>query len=95
MDGITKAEYEKNLEANVQNLLGRLKRKAYRPLPVHRVYIPKPGSAKMRPLGIPVVTAWCTWLAQEALERSGEDIPFKTVTVGIKGKIKERSSTSG
>ncbi|GAB6275404.1 MAG: hypothetical protein STSR0004_22710 [Peptococcaceae bacterium] len=53
VDGITKAEYEKNLEANVQNLLGRLKCKAYRPLPVRRVYIPKPGSAKMRPLGIP------------------------------------------
>lgn len=53
VDGVTKVIYQENLEANLRNLLERLKRKAYHPQPVRRVYIPKPGSDQMRPLGIP------------------------------------------
>ena len=53
VDGITKEEYEENLEENIDNLLERMKRFAYRPQNVKRVYIPKPGSEKKRPLGIP------------------------------------------
>lgn len=54
VDGITKEEYEENLEENIDNLLEGMKRFAYRPQNVKRVYIPKPGSEKKRPLGIPV-----------------------------------------
>ena len=54
VDGVTFEEYEKNLEANLADLVGRLKRKAYRARIVRRKYIPKaPG--KLRPLGIPVL----------------------------------------
>jgi len=53
IDGITKEEYEKNLDANLDDLVVRLKRQAYRPQPVRRTYIPKLGTNKMRPLGIP------------------------------------------
>ena len=53
VDEIGKAEYEANLQANLEELVGRLKRKAYRPQPVKRVYIPKAGTNKKRPLGIP------------------------------------------
>lgn len=53
IDGVTKDIYASNLQENLENLLARLKKFGYRPQPVRRVYIPKPGSDKMRPLGIP------------------------------------------
>ena len=52
VDGVTKTEYGKNLEENLQDLSARLKRMGYRPGPKRRSYIPKAGSAKGRPLGI-------------------------------------------
>jgi retron-type reverse transcriptase len=55
IDGQTIAAVE---EYGVQRLLGEigevLRRKAYRPSPVRRVYIPKPDG-RQRPLGIPTV----------------------------------------
>jgi len=51
-DGISAAEYGKDLSANLDNLLGRMKEMSYRPKAVKRVYIPK-LNGKMRPLGIP------------------------------------------
>jgi RNA-directed DNA polymerase len=52
VDGVTKEEYGKNLEENLRDLSGRLKRMGYRPEPKRRSYIPKAGSDKGRPLGI-------------------------------------------
>jgi RNA-directed DNA polymerase len=54
VDGVTYQDYEKNLEANLANLEGRLRRKAYRARLVRRKLIPK-GNGKMRPLGIPAL----------------------------------------
>jgi group II intron reverse transcriptase/maturase len=53
IDKVTKEKYVENLDANLSELIGRLHRMAYIPQPVRRKYIPKPGSAKQRPLGIP------------------------------------------
>ena len=50
-DGVTKEEYGKNLEENLRDLSGRLRRMGYRPGPKRRSYIPKPGSEKADPLG--------------------------------------------
>jgi len=52
VDGVTKEEYGINLEENLRDLSGRLRRMGYRPGPKRRSYIPKPGSEKGRPLGI-------------------------------------------
>lgn len=51
--GVTKEEYDQDLDENIKELVGRLKRKAFRPVPVKRTYINKPGTKKKRPLGIP------------------------------------------
>jgi len=51
VDRVTKEEYGRNLDRNIDDLVRRLKDKAFKPLPSLRVYIPK-GNGKMRPLGI-------------------------------------------
>jgi RNA-directed DNA polymerase len=51
--GVTKAEYGEDLDENIKGLVERLKKKAYRPIPVKRTYIDKPGTKTKRPLGIP------------------------------------------
>ena len=54
VDGVSFEEYEKDLAANLADLEGRLRRKAYRARLVRRKYIPK-GNGKLRPLGILVL----------------------------------------
>jgi RNA-directed DNA polymerase len=54
IDGVTAADYEANLEANLVDLLDRIKSGRYHAPPVRRVYIPKAGGKnELRPLGIP------------------------------------------
>jgi RNA-directed DNA polymerase len=52
IDGVAKSDYSVNLEANIEHLVNCMKRGSYKPEPIRRVYIPKDGSNKMRPLGI-------------------------------------------
>jgi group II intron reverse transcriptase/maturase len=54
VDGQTAADYEVNLNDNLQALLNRAKSGTYVAPPVRRVHIPKAGTAhETRPLGIP------------------------------------------
>lgn len=53
VDCMSKDEYGKDLNNNLKQLVARMKQFSYRPQPTKRVYIPKAGSNKMRPLGIP------------------------------------------
>jgi len=52
IDGVTAAEYEANLAANLTDLLDRIKSGRYKAPPVRRTYIPK-ADGTQRPLGIP------------------------------------------
>lgn len=54
IDNVTKQEYIQNLDENINQLIENMKRMAYKPKAVKRVYISKTGSDKKRPLGIPV-----------------------------------------
>ncbi len=51
VDGVTKEEYGKNLEQNLQDLHQRLKSMRYRHQVIRRIYIDKEGGKK-RPIGI-------------------------------------------
>ena len=46
-DKVSKDEYGKDLEANLNQLVARMKTFSYRPQPTKRVYIPKAGSNKL------------------------------------------------
>lgn len=52
VDGVTKQDYDSNIEENLTSLVNRMKSFSYRPKPVRRTYIPK-ANGKLRPLGIP------------------------------------------
>jgi RNA-directed DNA polymerase len=55
VDGVTIARFEKDRDRYLGVLHRRLKEGRYRPRPVRRVEIGKPGTTKKRPLGIPTV----------------------------------------
>lgn len=56
IDGQTAADYERDLEHNLQSLLDRAQSGRYFAPPVRRVHIPKAGSAtETRPIGIPTL----------------------------------------
>lgn len=55
VDGVTITRFEQNRDHYLDVLHRRLKSGRYRPRPVKRVEIDKPGSATKRPLGIPTV----------------------------------------
>jgi RNA-directed DNA polymerase len=53
VEGITKEQYGQDLEANLEDLHGRLKGKRYRHQPIRRVHIPT-AQGKTRPIGLSV-----------------------------------------
>lgn len=65
IDGVTKEEYGRNLNANLEKLVERLKKKSYKPKPARRVEIEK-ENGKTRPLSI---YSYEDKLVQEALRR--------------------------
>ncbi|WP_199168593.1 MULTISPECIES: hypothetical protein [unclassified Sporosarcina] len=50
IERVTKEEYAENLEENIADLVKRMKRNAYKPVPVRRTYILKAGTRYTRNL---------------------------------------------
>src|SRR6187401_1253177 len=55
VDGQTLSQFERRAPEELRWLVEQLRRGSYRPQPVRRTWIDKPGSTDKRPLGIPVV----------------------------------------
>jgi len=69
-DGINMRIWDENLEQNQAQLAQELQSETFKPMPVQRVYIPKPNG-KTRPLGIPSIK---DRIVQEALRMVLEPI---------------------
>ena len=70
IDGISKEEYNSNLDNNLKQLVEKLKNKSYRPKPARKVEIPK-ENGKTRPLSI---YSYEDKLVQEALRKVLESV---------------------
>jgi RNA-directed DNA polymerase len=55
VDHVTVSMYERDLDRNLARLAASLRNGTYRPQPIRRTWIEKPGSRERRPLGIPTV----------------------------------------
>ena len=55
VDNMTTARFAKDCPRGLLDLKEQLRTASYQPLPVKRVWIPKPGTTEKRPLGIPTV----------------------------------------
>jgi len=82
-DNVSWYDYDQKLDANITDLVARLKRKSFRPVPARRVYIPK-GKDNFRPLGISaienkIVERGITEILQAVFEQdfSGQSFGFR------------------
>jgi len=62
IDHVTVQQFASRAERAIGKLAASLKAGGYRPQPIRRVYISKPGSREKRPLGIATVNPYCTSL---------------------------------
>lgn len=78
VDKVTVETWRAKEEAHLRQLHGELYADKYRSQPVLRVYIPKPGTDKQRPLGIPaLVDRICQQAVLQVLQQTFEEIFFE------------------
>ena len=93
VDGLDVAAYGEQLDARLADLLVRLKAQSYRAQLVRRRYIPKPGSAKQRPLGIPVVEDKLVQMAASRILEAIYEADFLDSSMGYRGGRGARAAT--
>ena len=93
VDGIDVAAYGEQLDERLADLLERLKAQRYRAQLVRRRYIPKPGSAKQRPLGIPVVEDKLVQMAASRILEAIYEADFLDSSMGYRGGRGARAAT--
>jgi RNA-directed DNA polymerase len=89
IDKVTIEMFEKQLDQHIASMVRQLRNKRYQPAPVRRVEIPKPGSKKKRPLGIPTVR---DRLVQQVLKEILEPIFEQSFLENSYGYRPERSA---
>lgn len=93
VDGVDVAAYGQHLDERLVDLLARLKAQRYRAQWVRRRYIPKPGSTKMRPLGIPIVEDKLVQLAASRILEAIYETDFLDSSMGYRGGRGARAAT--
>ena len=83
VDGQTWQDYGKDLEANLQDLSGRLQRGGYHARPVKRVYIPK-ADGRLRPIGITTLEDKIVQRATVAVLQAVYEEDFKGFSYGFR-----------
>jgi len=84
IDGVSVEEYGANLEANLKDLIARMKANKYRPKPVKRVFIPKPGKDEKRGLGIPSVEDKLVQIMMKKILEAIYDQDFLDLSYGFR-----------
>jgi group II intron reverse transcriptase/maturase len=93
IDGVTYDAYAENLDENLLALESRLKQGTYRAQPVKRRWIAKPGSSKLRPLGIPVLEDKIVQQAVRMILESIWEHDFLAESIGYRPGSHPRQST--
>jgi RNA-directed DNA polymerase len=83
IDGVRLKEYEVNKEANIKDLIDRLKSWKYRPQPTRRAYIPK-SNRDMRPLGIPTIEDKIVQMGVKKILEAIFEVDFSDVSYGFR-----------
>lgn len=91
VDKITYEDYKANLQANVADLWGRVRRGSYKAKFVRRKYIPK-GGGKMRPLGIPAIEDKLLQLAVKEIMDAIYEQDFLPSSFGYRPKVGARDA---
>ena len=91
VDGQTFEDIEAyGAERWLDELAQELKSQTYRPLPVRRVYIPKPGG-QQRPLGVPAIRDRVVMVAA-VLVAGSRDLPVLSSSVAMRRSTGSRSA---
>jgi len=93
IDGMVHAEYAQNLDERLAELESRLKAGRYRATCVKRRWIAKPGSNKMRPLGIPVLEDKIVQQAVKMILESIWEADFHDESIGYRSGVGARQSS--